>query len=112
MKGFSFYDFDKGKYTTPPYGGNDLEWRINMTKWWLKVADKESDVQGVVPVIMGLSLYPEKILHLPEAAAFEKNIQFAHLFCSPDERKKRLEKRGDAHHWGGTKTGMMSFLLL
>lgn len=103
VRGFSFYDFDKGKYKIPPYGENHLEWRTNMTKWWLEVGDKEYEVKGNVIVVIGLSLYPQSIFKLYEANSFDENICFGHLLCDPDVRKLRLEARGDAHHWGGHK---------
>ncbi|PIV90280.1 hypothetical protein COW46_05395 [Candidatus Gracilibacteria bacterium CG17_big_fil_post_rev_8_21_14_2_50_48_13] len=86
-----------------PYGENHLDWRRNMTQWWLEIADKECEVKGSIAVIVGLSLYPHHILQLPEAAPFRENVHFGHLLCAPAERKKRLEERGDAHHWGGHK---------
>lgn len=105
IPGFSFYDFDKGKYKAPPYDKHKTEhhpWRIKQTNWWLKVAHKEYDVRHNILVIMGLSLYPNGLLELPNAKYFKsENIHFGLLTCEPEERKKRLHKRGDSHHWKG-----------
>jgi len=103
VPGFRFFDFDFGKYKIPPYGEDHLEWRTKMTKWWLAVGEAECSVQGNVPVIVGQSLFPRQILALDEAAPFAGHVGFGHLLCAPEERKVRLEARGDGHHWGGHK---------
>lgn len=67
---FSFFDFDHGKFRVPPYSENHLAWRTKQNKWWLKVANKEYDVKGNIPVIVGQCLYPSQIIKLPEAKPF------------------------------------------
>lgn len=73
-----------------------------MNRWWMKVAEKECEVKGNVPVILGLCLYPRQIPELEESKEFLKeNIFVAHLVADHEDRKKRLMDRGDAHHWKG-----------
>ena len=106
IKGFTFFDFDKGKYKAPPYDKPHLhgEWRVKQNRWWLSVANKEYEKNKDIPVVVGLSRYPRQLLSFPEAKEFnQENIHFGLLTCNDDARKERLHGRGDPHHWQGKK---------
>ena len=100
IKGYTFFDFDKGKFKAPPYNESHFEWRKKQTKWWLEVANKEFEVKNNIVVIIGLCIYPKQITELSESKTFGKgNIHFAHLICNSEVRKNRLFDRGDSNHW-------------
>jgi len=102
IKGFTFYDFDRGKYKIPPYDSFHLPWRTKMNNWWLEVAHNEYEIKGNIAVISGICLYPRQIIELPNAKYFKKeDIIFGHLTCEHEVRKKRLFDRGSPHHWKG-----------
>lgn len=102
IAGWKFYDFDKGKYKIPKDNANHLTWRIKQTDWWLKTAYNDSITENVSVVVLGLSLYPESTFDLPAAKLFnKKNIHFALIHCEPEERRKRIMKRGTPQHWRG-----------
>jgi hypothetical protein len=56
INGFTFYDFDRGKYKIPSYDSVHLPWRTKMNNWWLKVAHNEYEKKGNIVVISGLCL--------------------------------------------------------
>ncbi|PCI25097.1 hypothetical protein COB57_02670 [Candidatus Peregrinibacteria bacterium] len=104
LPGFTFLDFDHGKFKAPSHKQDHLEWRTKQTQWWLKIAHEEYDTKQNIAVICGLCLYPRNIIELKEAHVFNtQNIHFAHLTCDPEDRKKRLYNRGDPHQWQGYK---------
>ena len=68
------------------------------------MANKEYDVKGNIPVIVGQCLYPSQISKLSEAKPFGKeHIYFVHLLTAPTVRKRRLTDRGDKHHFEKNK---------
>ncbi|OGZ60733.1 MAG: hypothetical protein A2919_01085 [Candidatus Spechtbacteria bacterium RIFCSPLOWO2_01_FULL_43_12] len=104
VKTITFYDFDKGKYKSPPHNEDHLKWRANQNNWWLEVANKEYEVKGNITVVLGLCLYPRQIPQLPNAKYFEQNsFLFGHLTCDHEVRKERLFGRGNPDHWEGVK---------
>lgn len=104
VKGFAFFDFDKGKFKTPPHNEDHLKWRTDQNNWWLEVAHKEYEVKGNITVVLGLCLYPRQIPKLPNAKYFEKDSFLSgHLICDHEVRKERLYGRGNSDHWEGIK---------
>lgn len=104
IKGFTFFDFDKGKLKSPPHNEDHLKWRTDQNNWWLEVAHKEYETKGNVSIILGLCLYPRQIPNLPNAQYFEKeNFLFGHLICDHEVRKERLFGRGNPDHREGVK---------
>lgn len=105
MTGYSFFDFEKGKYDPPEYDKHQTEhlsWRIKQNNWWLEVAANEFKVRGNVSVIIGFSLYPKSMTSLPNAKFFTpESYHFGILTCSEEERKKRLCSLGCEDQWKG-----------
>lgn len=102
IKGWQFYDYDKGKHPVPADESDHLEWRKLQSEYWLQVA-KENAEQSINTCILGMALYPKNTYELPTAKYFGDNIHFALIDCEDEERKKRLFDRGTPRHWQGKK---------
>lgn len=115
LQGWSFYDFDYGKYKADNKKEKEklgASWRELQTKWWLQVAKKHGEVHGSNIIVAGVSTFPWQIKEYPEYDELdEMEVHFGFLSLSHDERRRRLEERGDLHLWDPSKTEKFDTLL-
>jgi len=101
VRGFSFFDFDCGKYTPPAWQeveGQYHDWLIKQNMWWLEVARQAILKNKCSPVIFGFCLYPSVMLEYCKNTFFKPDdLHFAVLKCDDDVRNKGLQARGEAH---------------
>ena len=84
---FDVHDFDEtGVPDNPP-----LQWRLDTTDYWLKLAAKNAK-KKVSTIVSGLS-FPSEIKKSP-SFKYAPNVFFCLLDVSESERRKRLKKRG------------------
>jgi hypothetical protein len=101
IRGWKFYDFDKGDLPVPKDEKLHHDWRTKQTESWLKLARENADT-GKNTVVFGLALFPTTTYELPIAKDIGKdNIKFALLHTDPEVRRGRLFDRGTERHWKG-----------
>jgi len=101
LKDVVFFDFDKGKYELPKESSLWKEWKDKQQRWWLTFF-KEYVVKHPERhiVLCGVVAFPWKLELMDEYKELENaHFHFAFLTCSDEERKRRLEERGDGHLW-------------
>lgn len=103
IKNWLFFDYDHGAIKAPKDAQDKEAWKLYktaQTSWWIEVANAHTLVQDMNLAILGAFQFPWKIEEL-EAFPLLKDtpIHHAFLYCKDEERKRRLEQRGDGHLW-------------